>query len=81
MLKTIALLGLGAAVLVVIYSVAPLGSFTPIGLLLAGVTAIPTVTGGLDSGIRCPTLGERRSSDLVGHVILLPIRAEGNGLG
>jgi len=51
------------------------------GLLLAGVTAIPTVTGGLDSGIRCPTLGERRSSGLVGHVILLSIRAEGNGLG
>jgi hypothetical protein len=45
------------------------------------VTAIPTVTGGLDSGIRCPTLGERRSSGLTGHVILLPIRAEGNGLG
>src|SRR5262249_34977001 len=41
------------------------------GLLLAGVRAIPTVTGGLDSGIRCPTLGERRSSGVVGHVILL----------
>src|SRR5215831_5338087 len=37
--------------------------------------------GGLDSVIRCPTLDERRSSGLVGHVILLLIRAEGNGLG
>src|SRR5215469_6174709 len=32
------------------------------GLILAGLMAIPTVTEGLDSGIRCPTLGERRSS-------------------
>src|SRR5437763_6330264 len=41
----------------------------------------PPWRGVLDSGVRCPTLGERRSSGLVGHVILLPIRAEGDGLG